>query len=542
MIRFGVIVSIVVAAVGLLAVGAVAGELTLVYVSIALAAVALLMLIVGVAVWRDDVFASSARQDELDLAPGAAVGRTRRAADGAAAAEDWNEWSAPTTGHGPHGAEAAQFLAPNGAPPERESPAEEWDRRGAEPRPADRPLRPADRAGRPASEPGRRDRPSREPAVAEGLPREPAPAERADRAAEPVREDPAREREPVSADRSGRDAASGSEERAGRAAAAELGSRETGSARRTDRVDRYPTVAASEPFEPAEDPTRLAHRLDSLADVGRPTGPDVGASAPSPSGRPDAERRPSWPDAEPGARPADARYPVPDPLTASTVASPEPTGVWGTRAEDGPKAPSPAGDAPVALSAAGPTLILPGAPTIAGGGPDWPAEAGSRRLDAAAGRDDTRTSSAPGSSVWSRTPSGPDTPGRAESALREPSSPVFPTSPAPGPVAEPEDATPAKATAETIVAADAAASGTDPAGPADGGPSEPHSASDAGPELGADDEVSVVPGIARYHKADCILIRFLSDDDLEVITRRDAEATGCAPCRACRPDRPLANG
>ncbi len=46
-----------------------------------------------------------------------------------------------------------------------------------------------------------------------------------------------------------------------------------------------------------------------------------------------------------------------------------------------------------------------------------------------------------------------------------------------------------------------------------------------------------MPGIARYHMADCILIRFLGDDDLEVMSRRDAEAADCAPCRACRPDR-----
>lgn len=66
--------------------------------------------------------------------------------------------------------------------------------------------------------------------------------------------------------------------------------------------------------------------------------------------------------------------------------------------------------------------------------------------------------------------------------------------------------------------------------------------SDAAPGVSPDDIVSVVPGIARYHKADCILIRFLSDDDLEVMARRDAEAASCAPCRACRPERPSATG
>jgi hypothetical protein len=47
----------------------------------------------------------------------------------------------------------------------------------------------------------------------------------------------------------------------------------------------------------------------------------------------------------------------------------------------------------------------------------------------------------------------------------------------------------------------------------------------------------VVPGIARYHRADCILIRFLGDGDLETMTLDAAEASGCAACRACRPDK-----
>jgi hypothetical protein len=45
----------------------------------------------------------------------------------------------------------------------------------------------------------------------------------------------------------------------------------------------------------------------------------------------------------------------------------------------------------------------------------------------------------------------------------------------------------------------------------------------------------VVPGIARYHKAGCILIRFLGEDDLEQMSRRDAEAADNVACRACRP-------
>ena len=54
-------------------------------------------------------------------------------------------------------------------------------------------------------------------------------------------------------------------------------------------------------------------------------------------------------------------------------------------------------------------------------------------------------------------------------------------------------------------------------------------------------QVSVVPGIARYHRSGCTLIRFLGADDLELMTREAAEADGCVPCRACQPDKSLAD-
>jgi hypothetical protein len=46
----------------------------------------------------------------------------------------------------------------------------------------------------------------------------------------------------------------------------------------------------------------------------------------------------------------------------------------------------------------------------------------------------------------------------------------------------------------------------------------------------------VVPGITRYHRGDCILIRFLSDEDLERMSREAAMAADCVPCKACQPD------
>jgi hypothetical protein len=48
--------------------------------------------------------------------------------------------------------------------------------------------------------------------------------------------------------------------------------------------------------------------------------------------------------------------------------------------------------------------------------------------------------------------------------------------------------------------------------------------------------VTVVPGVPRYHKRDCILIRFMGDRDLQKMTVAAARDAGCTPCRACQPD------
>jgi hypothetical protein len=65
--------------------------------------------------------------------------------------------------------------------------------------------------------------------------------------------------------------------------------------------------------------------------------------------------------------------------------------------------------------------------------------------------------------------------------------------------------------------------------------SGPKPASSAGtPEA---QQVTVVPGITRYHRDGCILIRFLGEADLEHMSRADAEAADCVPCKACQPDK-----
>jgi hypothetical protein len=49
--------------------------------------------------------------------------------------------------------------------------------------------------------------------------------------------------------------------------------------------------------------------------------------------------------------------------------------------------------------------------------------------------------------------------------------------------------------------------------------------------------VTVVPGVARYHRSECILIRFLGAGDLDIMTRQEAEEAKFAACRACQPDQ-----
>ena len=48
----------------------------------------------------------------------------------------------------------------------------------------------------------------------------------------------------------------------------------------------------------------------------------------------------------------------------------------------------------------------------------------------------------------------------------------------------------------------------------------------------------MVPGVPRYHNAQCILIRFMGESDLEKMTLAAAREAGCTPCRACLPDQP----
>ena len=52
-----------------------------------------------------------------------------------------------------------------------------------------------------------------------------------------------------------------------------------------------------------------------------------------------------------------------------------------------------------------------------------------------------------------------------------------------------------------------------------------------GPKL-----VTVIPGVPRYHDPDCILIRFMDEADIARKSIPEAQAANCTPCAACQPE------
>ena len=59
MIRFGVVLAVVVAALGLLVGGILTSSLLLVYLAIGVSALAAVLLVIGVVIWRDEIFSDA---------------------------------------------------------------------------------------------------------------------------------------------------------------------------------------------------------------------------------------------------------------------------------------------------------------------------------------------------------------------------------------------------------------------------------------------------------------------------------------------------
>ncbi|MGH3296848.1 MAG: hypothetical protein ACRDP7_34150, partial [Trebonia sp.] len=93
----------------------------------------------------------------------------------------------------------------------------------------------------------------------------------------------------------------------------------------------------------------------------------------------------------------------------------------------------------------------------------------------------------------------------------------------------------AAATAEVAAYADDSGEPDDDATAASETGTEPPATqgSDAAP--GAD-LVTVVPGVPRYHRSDCVLIRFMPEGDIQKLSIAAAKDTGCTPCAACQPE------
>ena len=65
--------------------------------------------------------------------------------------------------------------------------------------------------------------------------------------------------------------------------------------------------------------------------------------------------------------------------------------------------------------------------------------------------------------------------------------------------------------------------------------SEPPATAEGGAAPGAG-LVTVVPGVPRYHRTDCVLIRFMPEGDVQLLSVTAAKDAGCTPCAACQPE------
>jgi len=202
-----------------------------------------------------------------------------------------------------------------------------------------------------------------------------------------------------------------------------------------------------------------------------------------------------------------------------------------------------------------------GSPPAAPGWPSSPSwfdrpspPAGPDRQEAPAGPDRPRPPAGPDRQ---EAPAGPGLPDADEDVTAEgaPSEDVMPEDVPPAanaPEATVPQATVPQATVPTATVQEAGTvqgAGAAHAGPpamaepgpgadaaTDGADAEKAGATDAGSSEGSPKQVKVVQGVPRYHKEDCILIRFMADDDAQKMTVRQATEAGCTPCRACHPD------
>jgi len=130
----------------------------------------------------------------------------------------------------------------------------------------------------------------------------------------------------------------------------------------------------------------------------------------------------------------------------------------------------------------------------------------------------------------------------AEPAADEAASTAEPASPD---VESPDaDAEVHLATADDVVTVDPADETAEPAQTAE--PDQTHAVDTAHEDEDEDEPsapqsadsklVTVIPGVPRYHDPDCILIRFMDDEDIARKSIHEAKAANCTPCAACQPE------
>ena len=305
-----------------------------------------------------------------------------------------------------------------------------------------------------------------------------------------------------------------------------------------------PFASAQPPAGPAEDsryrPADFWRRPP--APESRPAGP--GTEGPPTPGVPAGAGTPGPRTPDVPAE-TDDSAPSPRESAGGPVSVPAPTGADTTRAasgtdtgEDAPAAeraeragpgePAPAPEPAPAAGDATATVsspVRPGEPLSSGeaesgepapgepgpSGEPVPASDSAQPAEAAPSREGARPNESPGK----ETPA-PESPAGEPAQSGEPASASEPAADDAAGASEPEEP-----------AADAASAEEAPegSGPADDTPG------DAGT---ADQTVTVVPGVPRYHRSECILIRFMGDDDLQKMALEAAKEAGCTPCRACQ--------
>lgn len=485
MIRFSA--SLVVVGLGLLVAGGITSKLVLIYVSIAICAVALLFLIIGAIVNRAELLGRE--PDGIASGQTDAGEQDNKEPEPAATAVSVGAAAGTSRGHARenadrpgHGTTATPPDLPGEASPARAAQPAGQDFAGYERFAGDAERR---RSGEP---PQRPSRPSSEP------PRpfvEPEPT-RMDLTAADVREAGRKDRTRPSQDRPERDRAD------------------------RNRPERQPADQAfTDP-----NPTRMDLTAADIREAGRQD-----RARPS-QDRPERDR----PDEQPFTDPAPTRMDLGPALREREKQDREKQdrekrdqrdrgGLGGTSAN----APTqPAQDRPDKLLVGRPDQKTPpDRPTIPAGA-KAPGD-GNPSPDRPAGNDagDTRPAAERTSAATPPArPAADDEPGSGPAAVQG-------ASDRPAEVA---------ATREQPVLTPGAPARNKPADDNKDGTADSGSAGRKVAALSGQDVVTVVPGVPRYHRSDCILIRFMGDSDLQRMSVDRAQEAGCTPCRACQPD------